>query len=270
MEQSIQIAKALIRIIKDEGIPLSKFSSNAALIEKLKSLDVISIDTKGRGKVVSKGKFFQPYIERKYNGNPSSFIAADSRGELINDYGDDKIKQISPQKGLYLWSKDNISITLSTTLNNEEGIITFVQDRIKIFPSEDVTLVGIENFESLSYASFLYKHFPLPKKCIFIYRNASFSKLIKNTSLNILYIPDYDIFGIRIFETEILKSNPNTQLLVPYNFEAAFTHIDTTKKYFLQAHMKGGDYISSTTMGTYVLELIRKHKKIIPQEYFNY
>ena len=66
-------------------------------------------------------------------------------------------------------------------------------------------LVGLENFESLTYAS-IYQYFPLPGKCLFVYRNPSFNKLIKRTSLDVLHIPYYDIFGI-----EILKNNPASQ-----------------------------------------------------------
>ena len=270
MKQSLQIAKALVRIIKEDGLPVSKFSSNGAIIEKLKSLDVISIDTKGRGKVVSKGKFFQAYIERNYNGNPSSFIAADSRGELINDYGDDKAKKVAPQKGLFLWSRDSITLTPSTVVNNEEGVVTFIHDRIDISLLENITIIGVENFESLTYAPHLYKHFSFPDKCLFIYRNSSFNKLIKSVPLEVLYIPDYDIFGIKIFEVEILKNNPSTKLLLPYNIENIFAHINTSKKYLEQSQMKGAKYIPATKDGKHIIELIRRYKRIIPQEYFHY
>lgn len=273
MEHSLlKIAKVLSKLLTENPLPSRKFSTNTSLIHKLRSLGVITLESKekGRGKLVSKGEFFQAYLERNFNGNPTTFISADSRSKLIHDYGDDKAIKISPQKGLYLWSKDNIPVTPSTTINNEEGVITFVQDRINISPSDDITLVGIENFESLSYASFLYEHFSLPNKCLFVYRNSSFNKLIKSISLGVLYIPDYDIFGIRIFETEILKNNPTAQLLLPYKLEDVFTRIDTSKKYFTQLHMKGSNYSPSTEEGKYILKLIKKHKKIIPQEYFHY
>ena len=270
MKQSLQIAKALVRIINEDNLPVSKFSSNGAIIEKLKSLDVISIDTKGRGKVVSKGKFFQAYIERNYNGNPFSFIAANSRGELINDYGDDKAKKVAPQKGLFLWSRDSVALTPSTVVNNEEGVVTFIHDRINISLLENVTIIGVENFESLTYAPHLYKYFSFPDKCLFIYRNSSFNKLIKSVPLEVLYVPDYDIFGVKIFELEILKNNPSAKLLFPYNIKDIFAHINTSKKYLEQSQMKGAKYTPVTKDGKLIVKLIRRYKRIIPQEYFHY
>lgn len=270
MKQSLQIAKALVKLIGESELPASRFSKNETLINNLKSLGVISVESKGRGKVISKGNYFKDYVARNYNGEPELFLSVESRGELVSVYGDDKAMKISPQQGLFLWSEKNIPLTVSTFTGNEEGVVTFIHERVKISIPDDVTIVGVENFESLTYAIHLKKNFSLPDKCLFAYRNLSFNKLIMETALDVLYIPDYDIYGIRIFETEILKNNPSTKMLFPNDIEKVFARIDTSKKYFEQSQMVGAKYDPVTKDGKYIASLIRRYKRIIPQEYFHY
>lgn len=270
MKPSLKIAKALTRLIDENEMPITRFSSNKSVIDELKSRGVISIDSKGRGHVVSRGEFFQSYIDQHYNGELSAFLSAESRGELASVYGDDKARSIGPQKGLFLWSGIPLQLTGSTVINNEEGVITFIHDRIDIEIPAGVTIVGVENFESLTYGAFLNSRFNLPKNCLFAYRNPSFSNLIKNVQRDVLYIPDYDIFGVRIFETEILKNNPLARLYIPEDIEDVLSEINTSRRYLEQSHMKGSKYVAVTDDGKHVAELIRKYKKIIPQEYFHY
>lgn len=255
--------------MEEETVSSSKFSKNSEIVSKLKSLGVISIERKGRRGTVSKGQFFDSYTETHYKGNPSLFLNADSRAELIVDYGDDKAKKIAPQKGLFVWSEQSISLTKYTSTQTEEGVVTFLHERLTVTLPSDVVIVGVENFETLTYATRLKEHFMIPDNCLFVYRNALFGKLIKSAKQDVLYIPDYDIFGIRIYETEVLKNNASTTLLIPKNIEKILGDIDTLKKYLVQRQMKGGKYDPISKEGREVMDLLSKHKKIIPQEYFH-
>lgn len=264
-------ANLLLKLVDTEKLALKAFSTNEELITKLKSLDVIDLFPSGRGQAVRKGTHFDSYVERKFNGDLAAFVAIDNRGDSLLATGDDKAKRVAPQKGLFLWSNQDIAVSEGCTINNKEGVVTFIHDRIEVSLPKDVQIVGVENFESLTYAPRLIEAFDLflDKKILFVYRNASLYRLINEIRNPVTYLPDYDIFGIKIYETEILKYNPLAIMGIPLGIERILGSIKTEKKYLDQSMMKGGDYTPKTSVGIHVWSLLKHHRKIIPQEYFH-
>jgi hypothetical protein len=269
MKASQARAKLLFKLIDVDSMTLSSFSKNKALINEYKNQKIINIISLPQGKRVQKGEYFQSHVERYYQGNLKKFLMTENRADLVKIYGDDKIKHVAPQEGLFVWSKDAIVLSTQTTIENEEGVITFVHHSVDINLEGNVLVVGVENFESLVKAKSLYKTFNFAKPVLFIYRNSTFLTLIKKIKNNIEYIPDYDIFGIRIYETEILKYNASVTLLIPSNIEDIFDTINTHKKYIEQKHMKGGEYQAVTQVGRELIGLMKKYRCIIPQEYLH-
>ena len=258
-----------MKLLNVDSLALSSFSKNTSLINEYKNQKIIDVISLPRGKKVQKGEYFELHINNYYNGDLNEFVEMSTRGESTAKYGDDKIKHIAPQEGLFVWSRDAITLTSETCIENEEGIISFIHDSVKIDLCDTVEVVGVENFESLVHAKALYQSFEFSKKVLFIYRNKSFLKLIQKISNPIKYIPDYDMFGIRIYETEILKYNSSVELLIPLNIELMFDTVQTHKKYLDQKHMKGGNYKAITQRGKYLISLMEKYKRIIPQEYLH-
>lgn len=270
MKVSQARAKLLSKLLSVDSLPLSSFSKNISLINEYKNQEIIDVISLSRGKRVYKGEYFELHINNYYNGDLNEFIEVSTRGESTAKYGNDKVKHIAPQEGLFVWSSDAITVTSETCIKNEEGIISFIHDSVKIELCDTVEVVGVENFESLVYAKALYQSFEFSKKVLFVYRNKSFLKLIQNISNPIKYIPDYDMFGIRIYETEILKSNNSVELLIPINIVHMFNTVQTQKKYLEQKHMKGGEYKARTEKGKYLIALMKEYRRIIPQEYLHY
>jgi hypothetical protein len=269
MEVSLNRAKLLLKLDNEETMTLSKFSKNKKVIAEYVEKEIITIISLAHGKRVKQGSYFQSHIECYYGGNLMEFINTDTRGESVKKYGDDKVKHIAPQEGLFVWTKDTIQATDKSTILNEKGMITFIHESVNFNLDKTVEVVGVENFESLVHANALYQSFNFSKKVLFVYRNKSFLKLIQKCNNPIKYIPDYDIFGIRIYETEVLKYNHLVELLIPINIEYLFNSVKTEKRYLTQKYMKGGHYKAITQKGEYLLELMEKYKCIIPQEYLH-
>ena len=269
MKASQARAKLLIKLLNVDSLPLSSFSKDTSLVNEYKNQKIIDIISLPRGKKVQKGEYFELHVNHYYNGDLNEFVEVSTRGESIVKYGDDKVKHIAPQEGLFVWTKDTIQATDKSTILNEKGMITFIHESVNFNLDKTVEVVGVENFESLVHANALYQSFNFSKKVLFVYRNKSFLKLIQKCNNPIKYIPDYDIFGIRIYETEVLKYNHLVELLIPINIEYLFNSVKTEKRYLTQKYMKGGHYKAITQKGEYLLELMEKYKCIIPQEYLH-
>jgi len=271
--QDINIARALYSMMDTESLPKNKFSSSERVIMTLKEYGVIDVKkNKGkRGHTVYKSRHFDDYVARHYHGDPKQFIDEEERGALFDKYGDDKSKNIRTQKGLMVWSDDNIEILPGFRLNCPEDV-TVTIDREDISIPHDVKVIGVENYESLKKAKRLKCFFDQDgkTKCLFIARNKEYNDFLRAwEGENLWYFPDYDIFGVRIYETEILKSNKLVKVFIPDNLEEVFEKTDGRKLYLEQINSDGGGYKAFTSVGSILLSIMKNHKKVVRQEYFH-
>ena len=271
MNRSLNEALLLIKLLDDKIISISSFGKNRQLINRLEELDVIFVFSNigKRGKSVRKGKYFDRYVQSNYNNNLQSFIDIENRGELIDKFGEDKVKTINPQTGIYLWSNDNIDIGNNNIVSSQIDTALFVHHTKQIEIDKDILIVGVENFETLVKAINIKHFFKDYKKIVFMFRNSSFLKFIKNSNNKIIYFPDFDIYGVRIYETEILKYNKNTMLYIPKNFESDLDKKGDTKRYFEDLNSKSGNYQAFTKQGQLILRMNEKYQKILSQEFYN-
>ena len=271
MSRSLNEAVALKKLEDIDVISISEFSHNKNLLAELEKLGVIDIfpNIGKRGNSVRRGKFFEKYIKTQYNSNLKGFIEINSRGELLEEFGDDKAKNITPQTGVYLWTDDEVDIGNGNIVSCKKGTCLFVHHSTKIEIAEDVLIVGIENFETLMNAINIKHHFDQNKKIVFMFRNVSFLKYIKNSKNTILYFPDYDVYGVKIYETEILKYNQNVSLFVAPSFEEDLMNVKSKKRYFEDLESKGGKYMAVTKMGQFILKINKDNQKVLPQEFYS-
>lgn len=271
MSRNINEARILIKLLDIDTISMSNFSKDKSLIEKFERLDVIKVfkNFGKRGKSVKKGNFFDKYIKTQYNSDMQSFIDINSRGDLLKKFGDDKAKNIYPQTGIYLWTDDKVDIGGGNIVSCQNGTCLFVHHTVKIEISDDILIVGIENFESLMKAINLKHFFDENQRIVFMSRNKIFLKYIKSAKNTIVYFPDYDVYGVKIYETEILKYNQNVSMFVPSSFESDLIDIDSKKRYFEDLASKDGKYMAVTEIGQFVLKINKRYQKILPQEFYS-
>lgn len=271
MNRSVNEARVLIQLLNTDVVSISSFSKDKNLIENLEKLNVIKVfkSIGKRGQSVKKGNFFDKYIKTQYNSDMQSFIDIESRGELLKKFDDDKAKKIMPQTGIYLWTNDNVDIGNGNIVSCLVGTCLFVHHTVKIEMDKDVLIIGIENFETLMNAINIKHFFDKDIKIVFMFRNLSFLEYIKTVKNKIAYFPDYDIYGVKIYETEILKYNQNVSMFVPSSFESDLISIDSKKRYFEDLASKGGKYMAVTEIGQFVLKINKKHHKILPQEFYS-
>lgn len=271
--QDIKIANALLKLVDIDSIASSDFTQSKKILSELKEKGVIRYakNIGRKGSTVYKERFYDEYVERNYNGDLSGFIMEDERAMLFDGYGDDKGKHIRTQKGLVLWSNDNIEIVENYHLCCPEGIVVVV-DHPEVSIPKDVRIIGVENSETLKKVNRIKHLFDNEgeKRCLFVVRNKEFYALLSSEDReDIWYFPDYDIFGIRIYETEVLKYNQSVKLFIADDIDTVFKETNGRKLYIEHSHKKGGNYSPVTKDGQFLVSLIKKHRKIIPQEYFH-
>jgi len=271
MKQNLAEAKILLKVHTEKECSYSSLS-NKKIVE---SLCANMILTKNqvigkRGFKVKKGRHFDSYVNSTYNGNLEEFIAASSRAELQANTGDDKAKNINPQKGMYIYTSDTVNIGLKApVLPMEEDTSFFIHDSKTLTLDKDIVIIGLENFESLMKAKKLKVYLGINTPSIFIYRNPSFLNFLKKTTNQVYYFPDFDLPGIEIFEHQILKSNPDAKLIIPDNIESMIDRYGNRSKYLQHRTGKYSNFKALTNDGKKVADLVTKYQKNLPQEIFH-
>lgn len=272
--KDITIATTLKKFQTEDSVVVSSLTKNRDVIHELHSMGVIEYPKNGRGRA-KRGKNYESYVMRKFDGDIDLFLSCSSRAESLHRYGNDKIKNISPMSGLYLWSDIGFELIEGVTASTAEGFLNYIHEsRLKeIELPKGAIVVGVENFEVITRAKSVLKNLSLPEGTIFVYRNRSFLDLIKEQANKIIYMPDYDVFGIRIFETEILPRRADTELYIPQDMESLIkkSKANNPKKhlqmYLEDREKKGSNYTPQTEDGKRIVDLINKHKCVIRQEY---
>ena len=87
---------------------------------------------------------------------------------------------------------------------------------------------------------------------------------LKNWEGQLLYFPDYDPAGMRIFITEILPQRPTAQLLIPQNLRQLLEQSENRDLFLKQeAYLPGP--IDHPAVGE-VCQWIRQSRKVVEQE----
>jgi hypothetical protein len=81
----------------------------------------------------------------------------------------------------------------------------------------------------------------------------------------VLYFPDYDPAGLRIFTTEVLRHRPDARLLIPENFEAILDEHGSRDLYLKQERYLPKDEQPDVAG---LSRALRKARKALEQEAF--
>jgi len=148
-----------------------------------------------------------------------------SRGVLTEIAGDSKALPNRPLGGVFIRSFDNCFLGDKPLGTSPEGSAVLVSlaelPKLRI---EVPCLIAVENAECLWGFEKARGHFPALAglKYALVLRwhwGDAWCEWLKAWKVGLLYFPDYDPAGLRIFVTEVLPKAPSSRLLVPGGFE---------------------------------------------------
>ena len=230
MRLSCAQAAKLARL--DAGESLQRRQLTKALLEPLQQANVVRLEPSGSS-----------YVVRGIPGQLASFVEQQwgirdlvryakagpdnrSREAMADIAGDSKALPTSPFDGIFLRSFGRCYLRdkpLGTTSLGSALLITLSElPHLRI---DTRHLIGVENVECLWKFENARKHFPelegLDYTLVLRWRwGTAWREWLNLWKGQMLYLPDYDPAGLKIFATEVLRYRPDAHLLVPQSFEA--------------------------------------------------
>lgn len=181
-----------------------------------------------------------------------------------------KAKESKSLKGLYLSSLTNIDIKINgetVTIIPVNGLGYFCFHTEKIEVSEEIIIVGIENYQVIWFAK-KYKELFDRDNILFVVRNEYMREWIGNLENEYIHFGDYDLAGINIYINEIiprLKKSKKYSMFIPENIEYLIGEHGDFKIYRDQ-HRKYNNLLINDIEIDKLYKIIRNKKKGLEQE----
>lgn len=193
-----------------------------------------------------------------------------TRAELSNLGVSTKLKSVNPKSGLHINSPDGVLILI----NNEEvllsfprGCALFVHKDTAIEITEDILIVGVENFENIS--GVLQERDILPdRKIVFMERSRALQEFLKTVDNDFLYYGDIDRAGVFIFQTEYEPIvGGRSSFFIPPNIEKIIIEKGVSDLH--ETHKKKyKNLVGNSDETKAILRLIDTYGKTVEQEAF--
>lgn len=229
MRLSCAQAAKLVRLNAGESLPRSELSK--ALLAPLQQADVVRLEKSGSSYVVRgiPGKL-ATFVEHHWGIRDLMRYALAgpgnrSRQVLAEVAGDSKALPIRPFDGIFIRSFGNCFLGEKPLGSSPPGTATLVSlgelERLRV-PSEH--LIAVENVECFWHFEKMLPLFPdlASLKFALVLRwhwGGPWRHWLEQWSGQVLYFPDYDPAGLRIFATEVLPFRPGARLMIPHDFE---------------------------------------------------
>lgn len=193
------------------------------------------------------------------------------RGTQVNLSGDSKFVQQRSCPGFMVNSYSPISANLNgkeIVIAPEEGSMLFIADWTNFVISEDVLIVGIENMENFRRIREQKYLFPTDKQILFVSRypqSADLRKWLLNIPNEYIHFGDFDIAGLRIYETEFYNYlGSRASFIIPADIELRIKN-GNTERYNTQ-YQKFKNYIPLDKRVLPLFEIINRYHKGYDQE----
>lgn len=255
MIQTTKYIQTLLKLKEQKELSFSSVPKellNNLLDEKLVLVKTI---TGRKKKVITNDVFFEVYKDLE------NIKSATTRSELVNEKNHSKSKKISPQNGLYV--NGNCEI-LGVKLPLFDKSAVFLKEIPVI--DENILVVVVENFENLIFWENQLNYFQ-KENILFIFRNKMMLEFIKGIKNRIIYFGDFDLAGINIFQTQVLKRNANIKFFIPNNIENLIEEYGS-RELFSKQFNKYKNIRSKDDNMQNLINLIIKHQKGLEQEFF--
>ena len=280
MKVPVHIAEKLLQLSQGESIPSSL--AKHSLIDDLVLEGIL--ERKGRIKKTLQlhdKNSLHTYLQSHYSiSDLSLYIEVSNkeeitRSELVAASSDSKLFKVRTFKGFLVNCYDPIQATLNNKeilLNPVVGTFQFIYDFEKFIPSQDSTIVGIENPSNFRHIE-KQKHLFNDIKPLFVSRypqnqSKDLIKWLQTIPNNYLHFGDFDFSGIGIYLNEFKKHlDGKTTFFVPDNIDSFIKKFGNTDRYNNQKI----NFDTKTIQEEKLLELIgiiHKNKKGLDQEIF--
>lgn len=275
---SISIAEKLTALQNGEKIPFSKLKHS--VIESMIENGILKKQIQGRSKTLiylSNKNSLPDYLKNHFGiDNLENYIVAFkkedlSRGEAVEVSSNSKLKSIRTFKGFLVNCFQPVVCKLNgnhLTIQPHEGTFTFIYDYESFTPSNDITIVGIENPEN-------FRHIQKQKKLfeniqpLFVSRYPQSKDLIKwlqTIPNNYLHFGDFDFAGLNIYCNEYKKHlKDKAKFFLPPDIEKLLATKGNRDNYSNQTIQNDENGIEEINIST-LIKLIRKYKKGLEQE----
>lgn len=276
----ISIAEKLTALQNGEKIPFSKLKHS--VIESMIDNGILKKQIQGRSKTLiylSNKNSLPDYLKNHFGiDNLENYIVAFkkeylSRGEAIDVSSNSKLKSIRTFKGFLVNCFQPIVCVLNNkliTIEPQEGTFTFIFDYDSFTPSNNITIVGIENPEN-------FRHIQKQKKLfeniqpLFVSRYPQSKDLVKwlqTIPNNYLHFGDFDFAGLNIYFNEYKKHlTDKATFFLPSDIEQLLSTKGNRNNYNNQTILFDRKEVKEENV-LILIRLIEKYKKGLEQEIF--
>ena len=217
--------------------------------------------------------FLEHHFEelRGMDWRSEDFSTAISRSELAANSGNSKTKEIRSCPGFMVNSYDPVYAKLNgkdIVIAPQEGTMLFVADWDQFEIPKEVLVVGIENMENFRRIREQRHLFPTDRPILFVSRYPQSTDLrnwLQNISNDYLHFGDFDLAGMRIFETEFHKFlGSRASFFIPADIETRISN-GSTERYNTQ-YAKFKSYIPKDTRLLPLYNMINHYHRCYDQE----
>lgn len=248
-----------------------------AMLETLLSEGLITVTVHGSRKSVralDAGRLKQFLIDNDEKFRILDIEGKTSRAEQAYSTGNSKLISVRSCPGFPVNSYEPIECELNGdafVVHPANGSFTFIYDWQSFSVPEDVIIVGIENMENFRLVQrqqYLFEECLGGNKLLFVSRypqSADLRSWLKIISNRYVHFGDFDLAGIKIFQTEFEKYlGERASFLIPSDIKTRL-HIGSSKRYDDQINNAAGIFSDNPALQG-LIDLIHRERKGYDQE----
>lgn len=277
MKKTKVLLDKLLMLAQGKSLPAS--SLKGEWFEQMLQDHILIVVTHGSRKSirVSNEHIFRNYLDSQYDIRDLEktyellLMSEADRGTQVNLSGDSKFVQQRSCPGFMVNSYSPISANLNgkeIVIAPEEGSMLFIADWKNFVIPENVLVVGIENMENFRLIRRQKYLFPTNKQILFVSRypqSADLRKWLLNIPNEYIHFGDFDIAGIRIYETEFYNYlGSRASFIIPADIELRIKN-GSTKRYNTQ-YQEFKNYRPKDKRVLPLFEMINRYHKGYDQE----
>lgn len=267
-------AAKLVKLDAGESLPKSQLSKN--LLLPLQQAGVVQVEKSGSSYVVRgiPGKLAN-FVEHRWGIRDLvryAQAAPDNRSRslLVDVAGDSKALPSHPFDGIFIRSFGNCFIADKPLNSSPPGTSVLITlGELPNLRVESPNLVAVENAECLWHFEKATRYFPELRELDYAvvlrwHWGETWRRWLDDWAGQLLYFPDYDLAGLKIFATEVLPYRPNARLLIPRNFESILENRGDRELYL--KHEKYLPMLNDYAELTHICDILKKVRKALEQE----
>ncbi|MEI6140745.1 MAG: hypothetical protein WCP85_15860 [Mariniphaga sp.] len=280
MKLPVPIAEKLILLLDGGKVPYSQMKHD--IVISMIDNGILGIHTIGRTKklvYLRNNTSLMPYLRNHFGIEIlTAYIEGCrnkelNRAEAIEISSNSKLRSTRTFKGFLV----NCYQPVECFLNNQnimiqpnEGTFTFIYDYESFIPSEDITIVGVENSENFRYVEKQRKWFSHIKP-LFVSRypqeqHKDLIMWLQSIPNPYLHFGDFDLAGLNIYWNEFRKHlKEKASFFLPPEIEKLLSTYGNRDNYIKQAIQFDLDAVNEDNV-LVLIRLIEKYRKGLEQE----